>query len=171
MEQHSPSHSHSPSEGHAHAHSHSHSYGPSDAASANREHYDADAAQYDREDRIELARRLTPHILAAYSFDEDKTRLLDYACGTGSSDLHFTKIPTHSNTTGLISQSLAPHTAQIVGVDISSGMVAQYNQRVADQGIPPTEMHAVVATPGSAKLADELDGGRFNVAVVRERIV
>jgi hypothetical protein len=49
-------------------------------------------------------------------------------------------------------------------------MVAQYNQRVADQGIPLTEMRAVVATPENVNLADELGESRFDVAVVREKI-
>jgi hypothetical protein len=66
---------------------------------------------------------------------------------------------------GLISSQLAPHTASIVGVDISQGMVDLYNRRVSNQGITPDEMKAVCVelrgVPG------ELDDAKFDVIVVR----
>src|SRR5262245_17124135 len=65
---------------------------------------------------------------------------------------------------GLISQNLAPYTRQIIGVDISQGMVDYYNQRVSNQGIPPEEMKAVcLELKGTG---DELDGQKFDVVVV-----
>ncbi|TVY80996.1 putative methyltransferase [Lachnellula suecica] len=54
-------------------------------------------------------------------------RLLDYACGTG-----------------LVSRALAPYVTQCVGIDLSEGMVAEYNKSVANQGITPSEMSAQV---------------------------
>jgi ubiquinone/menaquinone biosynthesis C-methylase UbiE len=79
--------------------------------------------------------------------------------------LHIPHIANKRRPIGLISQALAPHTGAIVGVDISQGMVDRYNARVAEQGIPVSEMRAVVAdlsgSPG------ELDDLRFDVAVVR----
>lgn len=59
---------------------------------------------------------------------EDRTRLLDYACGNG-----------------LVSQALLPHVAVAVGMDLSEGMVAAYNTGANNQGLARHEMHAVVA--------------------------
>ncbi|CAE6429569.1 unnamed protein product [Rhizoctonia solani] len=67
-------------------------------------------------------------ILEAVPFDEDKTIAMDYACGTG-----------------LLSQGLAQHTKTLIGVDISPKSVDYYNERVANQGIPPDEMKAICA--------------------------
>jgi SAM-dependent methyltransferase len=44
-------------------------------------------------------------------------------------------------------------------------MVDQYNTRVSNQGIPREEMHAVCADLQGT--ADELDGGKFDLVVVR----
>ncbi|EDR10828.1 uncharacterized protein LACBIDRAFT_315686 [Laccaria bicolor S238N-H82] len=73
---------------------------------------------------------------------------MDFACGPG-----------------LISRELAPYAKSIVGVDISPGMVDQYNTRVANQGIPREEMRAVCADLQGT--ADELDGEKFDLVVVR----
>jgi ubiquinone/menaquinone biosynthesis C-methylase UbiE len=66
--------------------------------------------------------------------------------------------------TGLISRALIPNTKKIVGVDVSHGMVEQFNARVKDQGLSPEQAHAVVAylkgNPG------ELDDRKFDVAIV-----
>lgn len=60
---------------------------------------------------------------------------------------------------------LASHVKSILGVDISAGMVRQYNTRMANQGIPPEEMRAVcVELEGTT---EELDGMKFDVIVVR----
>ncbi|KAH6710918.1 S-adenosyl-L-methionine-dependent methyltransferase [Leptodontidium sp. MPI-SDFR-AT-0119] len=53
-------------------------------------------------------------------------RLLDYACGTG-----------------LVSRALAPYVTQSIGVDLTEGMVKEYNTSARNQGIPETEMVAV----------------------------
>ena len=72
---------------HAHAHSHEHGHGHGhDYAKENQKHFDANAVQYDaRPDVQELARRVRAALLKTYPslFDEDKTTVLDYACGTG----------------------------------------------------------------------------------------
>ncbi|CAG8950128.1 hypothetical protein HYFRA_00008363 [Hymenoscyphus fraxineus] len=54
-------------------------------------------------------------------------RLLDYACGTG-----------------LVSRALAPHITHSIGLDISPGMVSEYNTLITNQGIPPSSMTAKV---------------------------
>ncbi|ANB10929.1 hexaprenyldihydroxybenzoate methyltransferase [Sugiyamaella lignohabitans] len=60
-------------------------------------------------------------------WDPESTRVLDFACGTG-----------------LVSQSLAPYCKEIVGVDISPDMVGIFNQKIENQGIPESEMRALV---------------------------
>jgi ubiquinone/menaquinone biosynthesis C-methylase UbiE len=150
----SHSHTHGTPHEHAAGHTHGHTHAPDPAgaedafATANRAHFDEHAPMYDAPDKEELARRLLPHLLAAHPFDEDRTAMLDFACGTG-----------------LMSRALAAHTARIVGVDISQGMVDAYNARVALQGVPAEEMRAVVADLTGA--AGELDDQKFDVALVR----
>jgi hypothetical protein len=72
---------------------------------------------------------------------------------------------------GLISQALAAHTTSIVGADVSQGMVDMYNARVADHGIEPGEMRAVVVSPSLDSLANALGEQLFEVAVVRGSLV
>ncbi|KAL8723383.1 MAG: hypothetical protein Q9225_000299 [Loekoesia sp. 1 TL-2023] len=54
-------------------------------------------------------------------------KVLDYACGTG-----------------LANQALAPHVAQIIGIDTSKGMVNMYNEIVKRQEHPTCTMQAYV---------------------------
>ncbi|KAG2132866.1 S-adenosyl-L-methionine-dependent methyltransferase [Suillus bovinus] len=114
----------------------------------NKNYFDEHGHRYnDHPDAHELARRLGVAMINAYTFNEDSTLVLDYACGTG-----------------LISRNLAAHAKCIVGADISQVMVDQYNQSVFNQGIPPEEMRAVccdltVAGP------NQLDGMKFDVVV------
>ena len=52
-----------------------------------------------------------------------------------------------------------------MGVDLSERMVAQFNQRVHNQGIPPEEMQAIcLELEGNDS---ELNGERFDIIVVR----
>lgn len=122
---------------------------PHDYTEANRVHFDKRAATHrDLPSAIELTNRLAPHILSRYPFNEDETTLLDYACGTG-----------------LMSRKLSPDVKSIMGVDISQGMVAQYNLRVSNQGIDPDEMKALcVELKGEV---GELEDRKFHVVVVR----
>lgn len=66
-----------------------------------------------------------------------------------------------------MSRELAPHTKSILGVDISQGMVDQYNKRVENQGISPEEMRAI-AVELKGESEDELDGAKFDIIVVRD---
>lgn len=61
---------------------------------------------------------------------------------------------------------LASRVKSILGVDISAGMVRQYNTRMANQGIPPEEMRAVCTELKGT--IDELDGMKFDIIVVRQ---
>ena len=69
---------------HVHEHSapgHNHDY-----VSANEAHFDAEAKNFDaRPEARELAKRVCNAIRAAYPdlFDENKTEVMDFACGSG----------------------------------------------------------------------------------------
>ncbi|EIN07939.1 S-adenosyl-L-methionine-dependent methyltransferase [Punctularia strigosozonata HHB-11173 SS5] len=125
-----------------HAHSH-------DFTEANRQHFNTsvEAAHHaDRPDYLKIAKKVGKLIVDAYPFDEEKTTLMDFACGTGG-----------------LSRELAPHVKSIVGVDISQSMVDEFNRRVSNQGIPPEEMKAVCTDLQAAEGA--LDGQKFDVVV------
>jgi len=65
---------------------------------------------------------------------------------------------------GLVSKELVPHVKSILGVDISQGMVDQYNKRVRDEGIPFEKMHAVRCELEGKE--GELEGSKFDVIFV-----
>jgi len=65
---------------------------------------------------------------------------------------------------GLVSKELVPHVKSILGVDISQGMVDQYNKRVQDEGIPLEKMHAVRCEIEGKD--GELDDSKFDVIFV-----
>ena len=65
---------------------------------------------------------------------------------------------------GLISRELIPHVKSIIGVDITQGLVDQYNLRVSNQGLDPSEMKAIRA---ELKENDpQLGDTKFDVIVV-----
>ncbi|KAA1477672.1 S-adenosyl-L-methionine-dependent methyltransferase [Dentipellis sp. KUC8613] len=140
-------HGHHGGHNHGHAHEHGHGHGHGTLADSNKDHFSTIAEKYSEfPSAIKLARYLAAAMRKTYAFNEESTTLLDFACGPG-----------------LVSRELAAYTKKIVGVDISHGMVDQYNKRVNEQGIPPEEMHAVCielkGEPG------ELDGAKFDVIV------
>lgn len=98
--------------------------------SSNKAFFDTHAQAYDaRSTSIKLAKIFAKAILASesddFEFDDEETRVLDFACGTGH-----------------ISRELAGDVKYVVGMDISQGMVDQYNLRVENQGIDKEEMQA-----------------------------
>ncbi|THH18003.1 hypothetical protein EW146_g2932 [Bondarzewia mesenterica] len=135
---------------HQHAHGHDHQHEHHSLAELNAQHFDAQAHTYDELPSVqELTRRLSASMLEAYAFDEDRTVVMDFACGTG-----------------LVSRALALHAKTLVGVDISQGMVDQYNLRATNQGIPPEEMRAMrVELKGEESELEVLGGQRFDVVV------
>lgn len=62
-----------------------------------------------------------------------------------------------------MSRQLAPCCKSILGVDISQGMVDQYNTRVHNQGIPPEDMRALCIELKGEE--GELDGLKFDVVL------
>ena len=65
---------------------------------------------------------------------------------------------------GLVSKELVPHVKSILGVDISQGMVDQYNKRNQTEGIPLEKMHAIRCQLEGKE--GELDGSKFDVIFV-----
>ena len=97
----SHNHNHSPAGGHLHGHIPAHS-GPHhhgghshDFAEANKTYFNQEYAQmFDvRPDVVEAAQRIAQAMLQVYPFDEQSTTVMDYACGTGSSDFPSKLIP------------------------------------------------------------------------------
>jgi len=142
------SHSHS----HDH-HSHSHGHSHDDIHSANKQFFDKISTTYSHQSSHRaVIETITKAILSEPSLiplNESSTRLLDYACGPG-----------------LVSKALLAHVASIVGMDLSPGMVDEYNTAASNQGLGRSEMHAVVAdlcSPDSSPSLEEYAG--FDVAV------
>ncbi|KAJ3772460.1 S-adenosyl-L-methionine-dependent methyltransferase [Lentinula raphanica] len=113
--------------------------------------------QYDDQPlHTEMANRIGKALLKAYTFDDEQTTILDFACGTG-----------------LNSRVLAPYAKTIIGIDISQEMVDRYNTRVANQGIEPEEMRAICVPENlldkpeesRSRLRNLLGGIEFDVAI------
>ncbi|KAG6902659.1 hypothetical protein C0995_013351 [Termitomyces sp. Mi166 len=114
----------------------------------NKDYYDKIAHEFDQQPHaLERARRTAIKLREAFDFKEDTTTVLEYACGTG-----------------LVSRELAPYTKRIVGVDISQGVVDQFNSRVHNQGIPSEEMQAFRAELKGE--AGELGDEKFDVVIL-----
>ncbi|KAF4578383.1 S-adenosyl-L-methionine-dependent methyltransferase superfamily protein [Pleurotus pulmonarius] len=132
---------------HGHDHDHDHKKDGHDFAAANAKHFDETAQKFeDQPFAKEFAERQLIAYLGAYPFDGEQTVMMDFACGIG-----------------MVSRQMAPYAKQIVGVDISQGLVDEYNLRVKNQGMSPNEMKAVCV---QLKGEDgELDNLKFDVIV------
>ncbi|KAJ7042056.1 S-adenosyl-L-methionine-dependent methyltransferase [Mycena alexandri] len=118
-----------------------------DFASANQAFFDKHAHQADhRPKAAELAESVCKAVLEAYPFNKESTTVLDYACGTG-----------------IVARGLAPHCKSLLGVDISQGMVDEFNKGIQNHGIPIEQMRAVRADLKGEE--SELEGIRFDVVV------
>ncbi|OKL61080.1 hypothetical protein UA08_03794 [Talaromyces atroroseus] len=72
-------------------------------------------------------------------------KLLEYACGPG-----------------YISRTLEPFVTKCLGLDVSEGMVAAYNQRVQEAGISPEKMSARVGDLLADSVAEDLQGPEYH---------
>ena len=144
-----------------------------DILQANKDYFDsiANTGGYDESPFVEqVSRQIANAIKDEYDFDEDRTAMLDYACGTGASQIRSDRLMSlcQMPPLGQMSRLLAPYTHEIIGVDISQGMVDYYNQRVHNQGIPPQEMRAVCAELTGTDA--DLDGKKFDIIVVSQAL-
>ncbi|KAF8917670.1 S-adenosyl-L-methionine-dependent methyltransferase, partial [Mucidula mucida] len=140
---------------HDHTHAadeHGHTHGAleqsHDYVSANKEHFDKTAGEY--ESKIPAIQEITAKeakfiVSDGYKFDPNSTTLLNFACGTG-----------------LIEKDLIAHCKRIQGVDISQGMVDKYNERAESLGVAD-KMRAVALE----LKADEgmFEGEKFDVVL------
>ncbi|KAF7294560.1 Methyltransf-25 domain-containing protein [Mycena indigotica] len=128
----------------SHNHPHPHHAHGHDYASANQAFFDQHAHEADqRHGAGELAKDIRDAILQAYKFDDQSTTLLDFACGTG-----------------IVSLGLAERCKKVVGVDISQGMVDQYNKNAAERDISSQALRIELKGEDS-----ELDGTKFDVVM------
>ncbi|KAG6819803.1 hypothetical protein H0H93_008498 [Arthromyces matolae] len=114
---------------------------------ANKAHFDSVAHEFDNfPHAIERAKRSAAKMREVVDFDPDSTIVMEYACGTG-----------------LVSRELAPYAKRIVGIDISQGVVDQFNLRVHNQGIDREEMEAFCIELKGQE--GELNDEKFDVIV------
>ncbi|KAK1235363.1 hypothetical protein PQX77_001422 [Marasmius sp. AFHP31] len=104
---------------------------------SNKAHFDVRTANnYDEHPlHVEMAKRIGKSLIQAYTWDEERTEVLDCACGTA--DLVVVA--------GLISRQILPYVKSVLGADISQAMVDKYNERADNQGITSDEMKAICA--------------------------
>ncbi|KAJ7184498.1 S-adenosyl-L-methionine-dependent methyltransferase [Mycena filopes] len=118
-----------------------------DFTSANQAFFDKHAHEADhRPKAAEMAESVCKAILEAYPFDKETTTVLDYASGTG-----------------IVARGLRQHCKTLLGVDISQGMVDEFNKGVENNGISSEQMRAVRADLKGDE--SELDGLKFDVVM------
>lgn len=81
MDSHSHHHTHGSDDPHSHSHSHSHENTLSDA---NKEYFNQKATSYDAQPGATVFSQIMGSVIRElYEFDEEKTVMMDFACGTG----------------------------------------------------------------------------------------
>lgn len=153
-------------------------HGEVDYASVNREHYDRTAGEFEAvPGALELGAKIGQGIRDHFAFDPEKTRVLEFASGSGECFLRSSRLQSLISghfligPTGLISRELTAHTKSILGVDISQGVVDFYNKRFASQGLPSEKVHAIVAEldPDSPEtIPIELKDQKFDLVFVSQ---
>ncbi|KAJ2904376.1 hypothetical protein MKZ38_008161 [Zalerion maritima] len=127
----------------------------------NREHFDSVAATIWKQPWVlDLLEHITTLIRSNIDWTgiPDKsctgsTRMLDYACGNGTAALAF-----------------APWVSSIRGIDISAGMVEQFNSSTLEAGLSADQMSAIqgdlLAEPRSPDLSADPSLFNFDLAVM-----
>ncbi|KAF9042583.1 hypothetical protein BDZ89DRAFT_1128498 [Hymenopellis radicata] len=131
-------HHHSPA-GHGH-HSHAHGH---DFVSANKEHYNKEAGEYENIPTIvEMTEKQGQYIVSdGYKFDPNSTTLLNFACGTERAPPALQEHPRHRH---------------------QPGMVDAYNKRAATLGVSDKMKAFVHELKG---VEGELGGEKFDVII------
>ncbi|PGH17560.1 hypothetical protein AJ80_04738 [Polytolypa hystricis UAMH7299] len=128
------------SQGHEHAHPHTHGHGGhghTSLAEKNKEYWNsaADKAyteKWTQDMQVQIKDHLTQNLAwlginkDAGGDDVEGKKMLEYACGNG-----------------LPSRIFSPYFSQCIGIDISQGMVNNYNAAAQTDGIPSSRMYAV----------------------------
>ncbi|KAK1236419.1 hypothetical protein PQX77_000359 [Marasmius sp. AFHP31] len=96
---------------------------------------------------MNIWKKLLTHVLKAASFDKNTSEVMDFGCGNGFN-----------------ASLLVPHAKTILGVDVSSGMVDEFNKNVKKWGLGEdgniSAIHADLTEGG-------LDGRKFDIIFVR----
>lgn len=157
-----------------HHHDHPHHHHGDDFTERNRNHWDTMATKYDTEQwQKDMLNAIHGFILEniqwigvdfidpSMSFEHSKpgegkqVRVLDYACGPGT-----------------ITNILYSHATEFVGVDLSKGMVDEYNRRFSHTlpgEVAQTNAKAVMGNlidPTAANSVSEAQHGSFDLVVV-----
>ncbi|KAI4294224.1 S-adenosyl-L-methionine-dependent methyltransferase [Schizophyllum commune Loenen D] len=112
------------------------------AEEANKAHYDEFAVNYENlPDVFRLGSQVANEFKRIVKPDPEVTRVMEYACGTG-----------------VVSREIAPSVKSILGVDISQGMVNQFNKRGNE------ELRAICVQQGTP-LAEQLGHETFDAIV------
>ncbi|KAK1231983.1 hypothetical protein PQX77_004879 [Marasmius sp. AFHP31] len=92
---------------------------------------------------MNIWKKLLPHVLKAAPFDKNTSEVMDFGCGNGFN-----------------ASLLVPHAKTILGVDVSSGMVDEFNKNVKKWGLGEdgniSAIHANLTEGG-------LDGRKFDI--------
>ncbi|KAH7165776.1 S-adenosyl-L-methionine-dependent methyltransferase [Dactylonectria macrodidyma] len=141
-----------------HHHDHHHHGAEKSLGQQNKEHFDQVAADvFAIPWIVELSNQITADLQQnvewigikrpAAEGDSRTIKMLDYACGNG-----------------LASRTLAPFVDSIRGMDISPGMVEQYNKKAQEEGFSPEQRHAIACDllRPDATLSPELDSQEFH---------
>ncbi|KAK7053147.1 hypothetical protein VNI00_003766 [Paramarasmius palmivorus] len=121
----------------------------SELYTANKAHWDKVAKDLDKHPwgmfGMKMADQMLPHLLKTATFDKEKTEVMDFACGNGYN-----------------STLMAPHCKSILGVDISTGMVDEFNRNIERWGLDKNQLHALRADIEDAQ-GTELEGKTFDI--------
>ncbi|KAG7445218.1 S-adenosyl-L-methionine-dependent methyltransferase [Guyanagaster necrorhizus] len=119
----------------------------SDFVTANVDYFNKAASNYDKSPLLtELIEKQAAFILSdGWSFDPESTTVLNFACGSG-----------------LMERNLVAHCKYIQGVDISQGMVDQYNKTAETLGVS-SKMSAIAYQLKG--LPEELEGRKFDIVL------
>ncbi|KAF8652222.1 hypothetical protein AX16_004500 [Volvariella volvacea WC 439] len=118
-----------------------------DYVAANEAFFNENAHKFDDVPHaIERAQRVAAAVRNFHDLDKETTTVMEFACGTG-----------------LVSKELVPYVKSIFGVDISQGVVDQFNQRVQKEGISSEKMKGIRAELKGTE--GELDNIKFDVIV------
>ena len=109
------------------------------------------------------------------SSGQTSVRLLDYACGSGTaskvhSHFYWLLYPLSWRKYANIEWALLPFVTQAVGLDISPGMVAEYNKWAQDTGFGPEKVQAyeydLLSEDSSKGLVGQISLSDFDIVIV-----
>ncbi|KAF6764616.1 S-adenosyl-L-methionine-dependent methyltransferase [Ephemerocybe angulata] len=130
--------------GHGGHHHHHHPGAAPNLAEANKHHYDQHVADFDAYPHIfTRARRTALAMREAVPLTKESSSVLEFACGTGA-----------------VCKEMLPHVKEIIGIDISPGVVERCNQRFKEEGANES-CYAIAADISTDK--DVLAGKKFDL--------